>query len=252
MKMIIFLVLAGLSLAAGKTDPGSRWQCLFIGLETAPKTLQELAKFICKYRGKFDGNVENYKNAFNELKKTLIHFGCEVNGILGTAATIEDIGGDAAKAAEHAGSVVLRLTDGLGLTPKLTDVLCKLTSGALSSDCLKNILASRTPDLIKKLYDLTCKDISDLSAYNIFLVLQQLGCFVGDALGTKDKVEELFAKLGYALAPTVNGFLDILADDIDDEVSGKTVVSDNICRVLKILSGQVRIFGAGSVLNGRG
>ncbi|XP_073427360.1 ranaspumin-like isoform X2 [Dendrobates tinctorius] len=238
MKMIIFLVLAGLSLAAGKTDPGSRWQCLFIGLETAPKTLQELAKFICKYRGKFDGNVENYKNAFNELKKTLIHFGCEVNGILGTAATIEDIGGDAAKAAEHAGSVVLRLTDGLGLTPKLTDVLCKLTSGALSSDCLKNILASRTPDLIKKLYDLTCK--------------QQLGCFVGDALGTKDKVEELFAKLGYALAPTVNGFLDILADDIDDEVSGKTVVSDNICRVLKILSGQVRIFGAGSVLNGRG
>ncbi|XP_073427468.1 ranaspumin-like [Dendrobates tinctorius] len=242
MKMIIFLVLAGLSLAAGDTDPGSRWQCLFDGLETTPTALQKLAEFICKYRGKFDGNVENYKNAFAEVKDTLEKLTCYLDEVLGTDATIEDIGGDAAKAAEHAGSVVLRLTGGLGLNEAATDLLCELAGGVLTSDCWAAAIATKLPAVITAIDDTFCKTYKDAElARKVIELLREVGCLADDITGSGETVENLVTNLGKSLEDLLKPIIGTLKG-LDTNVPGGLT-----CKVVDILSGQS---GAGGVLAG--
>ncbi|XP_073427467.1 ranaspumin-like [Dendrobates tinctorius] len=236
MKMIIFLVLAGLSLAAGDTDPGSRWQCLFDGLETTPTALQKLAEFICKYRGKFDGNVENYKNAFAEVKDTLEKLTCHLDEVLGTDATIEDIGGDAAKAAEHAGSVVLRLTGGLGLNEAATDLLCQLAGGVLTSDCLAAAIATKLPAVITAIDDTFCKPYQDAAPVRkVIDFLIKIACLAGDITGSGETVENLVTNLGKSLEDLLKPIIGTLKDLDRELLSGLT------CSVVNSLSGESSI-----------
>ncbi|XP_077133607.1 uncharacterized protein LOC143788102 isoform X3 [Ranitomeya variabilis] len=251
MKMIVFLVLAGLSLAAGQANPSSGFGCLDTTLQTAPAALQSWAAFICAYRGKFDGNVKNYEAAFNNLKVTLTAGGCKVDEVLGTDATIANTAGSVTDIADQAGRVAIKLTDALDLTPALTDVLCKLLNGALTSTCLKNILANLTPQLLNQIYDVFCKNnINALSAATIYELLKNIGCFADDTIGTKDAVEQLIAKLGEGLAPALQNVLQGLAGGIV-AAKGSLVVagpltdltSAAICTVLNLLKNNPNLLG---------
>ncbi|XP_075178249.1 uncharacterized protein LOC142250075 [Anomaloglossus baeobatrachus] len=160
MKIIVFLVLAGLSLAApgdSDTNPDTRWQCSFNGLKISSDLMQKFSTLICDYKGK----------------------------------------------------------GALRIAPGLTDAFCKLTSGALFSTCAANILTDFLPSTITKLDDLFCKnDLTALSTNDLFLLIQNIGCFANDALGTKDTVEELFKQLGDLLAPLLRNFVIALGEEL--------------------------------------
>ncbi|XP_077134822.1 uncharacterized protein LOC143788805 [Ranitomeya variabilis] len=183
----------------GDTDPGNGWGCLIEALKKSPDALKTLSKFICDYRRKFDGNVKNYEAAFDNVKDTLKKLGCEADYLLGTDATIKDTAGNVTEVGAHAGRVVLKLTDALNLFPFVTAVLCDLTEGALTSTCLDNIFG---------------KGIDALSAFDIFELLEQLGCFLGATIGTKEGVENLVDKFGEGLAPPLKNIFQGLRDKI--------------------------------------
>ncbi|XP_073427470.1 uncharacterized protein [Dendrobates tinctorius] len=232
MKMIIFLVLAGLSLAAGDTDPGSRWQCFFNDLKMVPKVLQEMVKFICTCRGKFDRNVENCKNAFYEMKYTLRDFGCQDDDAFGTAASIEDDAEDAISVAEQAERAFLELTEGLGLNEASTDLLCKLSSGGLlSSKCLGEAIKTNLPAVITALDDTFCKTYKDAELERkVTEFLIKIGCKVDDIAGSKETEQNLVNNLGASLVLQEN--MDIFKANPNGNLFGV------ICDMLDGLRGQ--------------
>ncbi|KAM4022093.1 uncharacterized protein ACNLHF_027347 [Anomaloglossus baeobatrachus] len=255
MKIIVFLVLAGLSLAApgdSDTNPDTRWQCSFNGLMKTSDFMQKFSRLACDYEGKFKNNMQNFEVAFNSLKEALGQYGCNLDEILGTKATLEQTGEGAADIATEVSRVLGEVLSALGIAPGLAKVVCKLTSGALFSKCAATILTNSLPSTNTKLYDLFCKDdFTALSAYDIFIFFQNIGCFVDDALGTKETVEELFKKFGDPLAPLLQNFVISLAGILKD--SG---VLKSGCLLFNILSGAGGgllggVFG-GSLLGGGG
>ncbi|KAM4022199.1 uncharacterized protein ACNLHF_027429 isoform 2-T2 [Anomaloglossus baeobatrachus] len=73
MKIIVFLVLAGLSLAApGITDtnPDTRLKDVSNGLKKSPHLMRKLGIFTCNYKSNFDDNAANFENGVNALRST--------------------------------------------------------------------------------------------------------------------------------------------------------------------------------------
>ncbi|KAM4022092.1 uncharacterized protein ACNLHF_027346 isoform 4-T4 [Anomaloglossus baeobatrachus] len=207
MKIIVFLVLAGLSLAApGITDtnPDTRWKYMSDELKQFPDLMQKFRTFTCNYKGKFDDNAANFENFFNALKSTSGQVGCLADTLLGTNGTIEQTAEGASDALKYTDKVGGEFIDGLGLSPTVAYALCQLTL---------------TPATILKLDDLYCKnDFTALSAYDLFESLQNIGFFADDALGTKETVEELFKKFGDTLAPPLQKIVRSTAGALQDKV----------------------------------
>ncbi|KAM4023571.1 uncharacterized protein ACNLHF_028246 isoform 1-T1 [Anomaloglossus baeobatrachus] len=92
MKIIVFLVLAGLSLAApGITDtnPDTRLKYMSNELKKSPDFMRKLGIITCNYESEFDDNAANFENGVNVLRSTSDRLGlsstvakllCEVLG----------------------------------------------------------------------------------------------------------------------------------------------------------------------------
>ncbi|KAM4023576.1 uncharacterized protein ACNLHF_028252 isoform 2-T2 [Anomaloglossus baeobatrachus] len=184
MKIIVFLVLAGVSLAAA----GERFPCFIATLQSTPGLKEKCLTFICNYRGNnFDGSAQNYNDALKALKGTTANGACSVEQILGTDGALVDISASATEVGAQAISAGAKLTDALGLSDAGTDVLCKL---------------NLTPQTISALDDLLCKnDYKALSANMLFTLLKQVACFGDDAAGTRGALENVVASLGDAAVP---------------------------------------------------
>ncbi|KAM4022090.1 uncharacterized protein ACNLHF_027346 isoform 2-T2 [Anomaloglossus baeobatrachus] len=144
MKIIVFLVLAGLSLAApGITDtnPDTRWKYMSDELKQFPDLMQKFRTFTCNYKGKFDDNAANFENFFNALKSTSGQVGCLADTLLGTNGTIEQTAEGASDALKYTDKVGGEFIDGLGLSPTVAYALCQLTSDAFLSASVENILS---------------------------------------------------------------------------------------------------------------
>ncbi|KAM4023572.1 uncharacterized protein ACNLHF_028246 isoform 2-T2 [Anomaloglossus baeobatrachus] len=73
MKIIVFLVLAGLSLAApGITDtnPDTRLKDVSNELKKSPDLMRKLRIITCNYKSEFDDNAANFENVVNALRST--------------------------------------------------------------------------------------------------------------------------------------------------------------------------------------
>ncbi|KAM4021840.1 uncharacterized protein ACNLHF_027165 [Anomaloglossus baeobatrachus] len=173
-------------------------------------------------RKKFDANVANYKDFFTELKEISKKVGCSIDEILGTDGTV----------------------GGLGIKGPLSDVLCKLMSKALLSDCLANMHANLVPERITKVNKLLCKsDYKALSADDLIQFFKQVACFGDDALGTKDALETLASGLGDTAAPLLQDLLTTLVGLLQELFPGG--IPGLGCTLLNIGNG-----GAGGVLGG--
>ncbi|KAM4021526.1 uncharacterized protein ACNLHF_026895 isoform 2-T2 [Anomaloglossus baeobatrachus] len=243
MKMIVFLVLAGVSLAAA----GERWECLFDGLKQSPDVLHKYITFICDHSSNnFDANVANYRASFTALKGAVKKIGCSLDDIVGTEDALESASGTTTDVAALAGRVVGNLIGGLGIKGPLSDVLCKLTSKALLSDCLANIVANLVPDKITKVDNLLCKsDYKALSADDLIQFFQEIGCFGDDALGTGDALKTLASGLGDAAAPVLQNVVATLIGLLQELFPGG--IPSLGCNLLNIASG-----GAGGIVGGAG
>ncbi|KAM4022201.1 uncharacterized protein ACNLHF_027429 isoform 4-T4 [Anomaloglossus baeobatrachus] len=107
MKIIVFLVLAGLSLAApGITDtnPDTRLKDVSNGLKKSPHLMRKLGIFTCNYKSNFDDNAANFENGVNALRST--SDGLDLFSILAD---------------------LLRKLDGLGLSSITAKTLCQVS-----------------------------------------------------------------------------------------------------------------------------
>ncbi|XP_044158255.1 ranaspumin-like [Bufo gargarizans] len=134
MKIIFFLVLAGLSLSHGfqcieKRQAATSLKCLQNALEIAPKFLEKLVYFLCNYEEGIENNKKEFEDALRELIAILECAGCTVDKLIGTKVTVEELLGDIGGAGKDAIYAILKIADELKLTGPVADLACSLLKG---------------------------------------------------------------------------------------------------------------------------
>ncbi|XP_069834899.1 uncharacterized protein [Dendropsophus ebraccatus] len=253
MKTIIFMVLAGLSLAQedlGCTRPAStvgKEECLAQALKEVSDFKSGLYTFLCKYSGSIEEpeNDENYKKALDKAIRGLACAGCLGDGALETGDTLEDLLKDSGKLVKHAGPLLLKVTDSLGLTPAVTNLVCKLGEGLLTSECLTKLLKQDVDQLVKSINKLFCTgDKSALTVEQVLKLLREVGCVLDDAIKTQ-QAQWLLEGSGESLSDTLTNVLNILKDGLVGSVPANL-----ICNLSNVLIGVTPLLSVGGVTGG--
>ncbi|XP_056385306.1 uncharacterized protein LOC130281747 isoform X2 [Hyla sarda] len=254
MKIIIFLVLAGLSLAQEDLNcpeppiPKDKKECTLQALKGFSNFSKSFKTFICEYKGTFDANKENHAKAARDLIRAMACSGCGADDwISQSGTTFEEIYKDTGRFGTEILTIVNKIADVLGLTEALTKLICDLAGDALASECLEKILMEDTDKALHGLNDLFCKnDLNKLTAEQIIDLLVNFGCFADDALHTKETLKTFLKALGEDLRPALIDLLKTLKDLlIQKGIAGKLV-----CDVTKFVLGEKPAIVLDGVLGG--
>ncbi|XP_040264361.1 ranaspumin-like [Bufo bufo] len=144
MKIIFFLVLAGLSLSYGfeciqKLQAETSLECLQNALKIAPTFLEKLVYFLCNYKKGIENNKKEFEDALRELIEILECAGCTVDKLIGTKVTIEDLLGDIGGAGKDVVYEILKIADKLKLTGPVANLACSLLKGLGTPGGLVNL-----------------------------------------------------------------------------------------------------------------
>ncbi|XP_056386085.1 uncharacterized protein LOC130282153 [Hyla sarda] len=255
MKIIIFLVLAGLSLAQEEINcpepptPKDKKECLIEAFKEGSNFTKSYTKYMCEYRGKFEDNRENHDKAARDAFMTMACAGCVPDDFLATGKTFEEILENTGKLEAEILIIAEKIADILGLTEGVFNVICNLVGDVLASECTERILKDNTPGLIKTLVELFCKnDPKALSVDQMIDLLSNIGCFGDDALHTKDILEKLLKGSGENLKTVLTGVI----DTIKDLLVQKGLVSDLTCDLTEVVSGEDSMLEFDGVVGGGG
>ncbi|XP_056385321.1 uncharacterized protein LOC130281757 [Hyla sarda] len=250
MKIIIFFVLAGFSLAQEEDlncpeeiIPKENEECMTETLETLSDSTKELKTFICKYQGTFDDNEDNYDSSMKEIIRALACSGCDADKLLGMKnETFEEIFEDIGKIGDKGGELVVKVTDALGLTEGLTTFLCHQVGDVLVAECKEKLLKKEVPELLKDLKKLYCKyDLNKLTGEDTVEMMSILGCIGDKTLHTKETLKNMFRDIGDDLKPT----LDKILDAIKEITAKEGLVSDVVCDVTEVVLGEKPLLDVG-------
>ncbi|XP_075688294.1 ranaspumin-like [Rhinoderma darwinii] len=248
MKIIIFFVLAGLSLATDfgcEPDLVSDRQCVIQAVQNVPDLLKKLQEFLCEYKDNIENNEENYKKFAGEFIKTLALAGCGVDQLLCTSKTFEELSIDIGELSAHLVYGVDKILNVLGISEGLTQILCDVAGDALASECLKHILQNLTPDLIEKVNALVCEKNRDaLSSHDLIVLLKEAGCFGDDLLHTDDALENLLEDTSTDL----RDLLDHVLDALQNLIANSSLLTKLGCDLISILKGKVPVINLGGAL----
>ncbi|XP_044156453.1 ranaspumin-like [Bufo gargarizans] len=144
MKIIFFLVLAGLSVSHGydciqRYQAANTLQCLKNALEIAPDFLEKLIYFLCNYKDGMKNNKREFEAAFRDLIEIVECGGCALDKITGTNESIEELLGDIGGAGQQAVFGILKAADGLQLTGPVAHLACSLLKGLGTPGGLVNL-----------------------------------------------------------------------------------------------------------------
>ncbi|XP_056385410.1 uncharacterized protein LOC130281804 [Hyla sarda] len=245
MKIIIFLVLAGLSLAqedlqCQKKTVDDR-ACVIYAIENSRDFMKTFTIYLCDYKGLFDDNTKNYNETSEDLIQTLACAGCGPDGFLSNGNTFEDLLGNAAKRIKEIGKPVGRIADILDFTQPITDFICYLEGEALTSECATKILQRDVPEDVDKLNKLFCEsDFDALSEHEIITLWSDLDCLGDDALHTGDAMENLLKKVA---GEEFKKALRSIVDELKKLLLTSDIIQKLSCDVTKVVLGEESLSG---------
>lgn len=182
-----------------------------IALQNVPALAQGANRLLCHLKNyQNNQDTENYNNVTRELRAIVRCAGCKLDDVLGTGVTLENTGdgvGDLlGKLVELLGGVL----GDLGLAKPVGDLMCKLLSGAWTSECLEKITNNDVPGLTDNLRKLSCmKETHDVKL--TYSALRDVGCMGDDTLGT-DTLEDLTESVGNILGPILINVMDAVQE----------------------------------------
>ncbi|XP_071983412.1 uncharacterized protein [Engystomops pustulosus] len=231
MRIITVFALAGLSLAqewradiSGSTP--SHYHCLQSAVNNAPNFAENVAMFMCSYKGKIPHKEESFKASLKESILMLKCYGCSVETILDIHKdqTLEDALTAANKTLDEVVPQMSAMLDHLNLSNDVTDVLCTMADDAVLSTCMRKALTSDVSLMPHKLSKIMCsinhdfitsEEVVELSKQRDSITSTQMvelsknaGCFGNNVVNTEDTMEKLTKEVGPSLKLLADKFLD--------------------------------------------
>ncbi|KAM3915635.1 uncharacterized protein RB166_017863 [Leptodactylus fuscus] len=193
MKILIFLVLAGISLAEDQNNcvapPKDFKTCLQFAFEHLADFLTKFKNFVCNYDGKFEEKEGEYKDMAKEFIDAMKCGGCTPNQILGTRLPFEELANNSGHLVAAMGHFTAKAGDALKISKPVASLLCNMTGDALAKECVNNIMKRGTKAALGKLDLLACQTNAETSTHEMIVKLTEAEC-LGDKMLLKDNAME--------------------------------------------------------------
>ncbi|XP_044158172.1 uncharacterized protein LOC122944035 [Bufo gargarizans] len=254
MKIIIFLALAGLSLAADivppppmpnqmlypvpGTAPNSE-ACIKNAIKAVSGLFPALTKFVCFYHGPSKYNEANLKEAIQKLADLLGATDCTLETLLGlTKVSLENMLLGDEQAINDLAKTLVGILGLIGITKPVAEAVCFLL-GPLPVDCVQNLLATIDDNVLQ---GLLCPKKGAVTPGLLADLLMTVDSCLGGLLGSTDStpvgdlVNALLTNLGVDLGVTVDSLLDTLRQVLK-------VLGLNLCPVTDLLNPLLGLVG---------
>ncbi|XP_071983425.1 uncharacterized protein [Engystomops pustulosus] len=175
MKIVIFLVLAGLSLATDCDKSCEKKRNCFIAASQSHE------------------NDDNFKKASIAYVETLTYVGCTLDDLLHTGQTLENLSQNTGEFLSSVYYTVSWFADSFGLYEGVASLLCTQTGDVLASKCLAELLQGDIPNLYLLLDGALCtENLDSLFEEQLMDFFIHLKCFGDDALHRYGILKQLF------------------------------------------------------------